>query len=333
MSLLRHELSVRLSAVNRPLGTGAGDAGDNSRVSASSRGTLTKKFVAAPRIPVNRLYPVNPQDDGGASFDIVFFHGLQIVGGTAAQEAYRTTWTNKDNVLWPKEWLPNDLENIRVFSLSYDAEATKWFGQGNTEDVEYIGENLFQSLVMGSAGVGCRPFVLVGHSFGGLVIKALINETKRRSDSAETNALDKKAIRKAKEFLQNLKGIVFYAVPHSGADAATLLSYFKFVRLSKIIGNLKPFSRRMAKMSVMMQDTFYNKGINIYAFGEGKPTYSNKMVVKAASAMQLAGHNFYLLEDCDHMQVCKPPSKEHQSYSQLLDVLRTCREGTDPPAI
>ncbi len=129
----------------------------------------------------------------------------------------------------------------------------------------------------GSEGVGCRPFVLVGHSFGGLVIKALINETKRRSDSAETNALDKKAIRKAKEFLQNLKGIVFYAVPHSGADAATLSRCFKFVRLSKIIGNLKPSSRRMAKMSVMMQDTFYNKGINIYAFGEGKPTYSNKV--------------------------------------------------------
>jgi hypothetical protein len=104
-------------------------------------------------------------------------------------------------------------------------------------------------------------------------LKPLINETKRRFHSAETNDLDKKAIRKAKEFLQNLRGIVFYAVPHSGADAATLLSYFQFVRLSKIIGNLKPFSRRMAKMSVMMQDTFYNKGINIYAFGEGKPTY------------------------------------------------------------
>jgi len=96
----------------------------------------------------------------------------------------------------------------------------------------------------GSEGVGRRPFVLVGHSFGGLVIKALINETKRHSDSAETNAFDKKAIRKAKD-LQNVKGIVFYA----DADAATLLSYFKFVGLSKIIGNRMPFSRRMAKMS------------------------------------------------------------------------------------
>jgi hypothetical protein len=117
-------------------------------VNLCAGGICTKQIVAAPRIPVNRLYPVHPQDDGVATFDVVFFHGLQIVGGTAAQEAYRTTWTNKDNVLWPQVWLPNDLDNIRVFSLSYDAEATKWFGQGNTEDVEYIGENLFQSLVM-----------------------------------------------------------------------------------------------------------------------------------------------------------------------------------------
>jgi hypothetical protein len=133
----------------------------------------------------------------------------------------------------------------------------------------------------GSEGVGSRPFVLVGHSFGGLVIKALINETKRRSHSAETNALDTKAIRKAKDFLQNLKGIVFYAVPHSGADAATLLSYLKFVGLSKIIGNLTPFSRRMEKMSVTMKDTLYNRGINIYAFGEGKPTYLNTVCTKS----------------------------------------------------
>jgi len=129
----------------------------------------------------------------------------------------------------------------------------------------------------GSERVGCRPFVLVGHSFGGLVIKSLINETKRRFHGAETNPLDKKVICKAKEFLENLKGIVFYAVPHSGADAATLLSYFRFVGLSKIIGNLTPFGRRMAKMSVMIQDTFYNRGINIFAFGEGKPTYLNKV--------------------------------------------------------
>jgi triacylglycerol esterase/lipase EstA (alpha/beta hydrolase family) len=63
----------------------------------------------------------------------------------------------------------------------------------------------------GSDRIGSHPFALVGHSFGGLVIKALINETRRSSGRAERNSLDERAISKAKEFLKNLK-LVFYAV-------------------------------------------------------------------------------------------------------------------------
>jgi hypothetical protein len=57
------------------------------------------------------------------------------------------------------------------------------------------------------------------------------------------------------------------------------------------------------------------------------------MVVKPASAMQLAGNNFYKLEDCNHTEVCKPVSKQHPSYSILVDILRTSREGTEPQEV
>ncbi len=132
----------------------------------------------------------------------------------------------------------------------------------------------------GSDRIGSRPFALVGHSFGGLVIKALINETRRSSGMAERNALDGRAINKAKEFLKNLKLVVFYAVPHSEADAETLTGYVKHFSgraASWLPQNMEPFSRRMAKMSVMMEDAFYNKKINIYAFVEGQPTYHSKV--------------------------------------------------------
>jgi hypothetical protein len=49
--------------------------------------------------------------------------------------------------------------------------------------------------------------------------------------------------------------------------------------------------------------------------------------------MQLAGHNFYKLEDCNHMQVCKPPNQRHASYSILLKVLRLCSKGLDAPIL
>jgi len=54
------------------------------------------------------------------------------------------------------------------------------------------------------------------------------------------------------------------------------------------------------------------------------------MVVEPASAMQLAGYNFYKLEDCNHTEVCKPVDKEHPSYSILVEVIRNSRQGTEP---
>jgi hypothetical protein len=131
----------------------------------------------------------------------------------------------------------------------------------------------------GIQDIGCRPFALVGHSFGGLVIKALVNAMKTHSTSepAQSNALNSDAVDRANKFLQNLKGIVFYSVPHIGADADALGRYFKIQGLSTMVKDLRPFSRKMQKMSVLTEDAFYKKGVIIYAFGEGKPTFSDKV--------------------------------------------------------
>jgi hypothetical protein len=129
----------------------------------------------------------------------------------------------------------------------------------------------------GIEDIGCRPFALVGHSFGGLVIKALVNAMKTRSTSeaAESNALNLAAVDRAEKFLKNLKGIVFYSVPHTRADAEALGCYFEFRGLSTMVNDLRPFSRKMAKMSVLTEDAFYRKGDIIFAFEEDQPTFSD----------------------------------------------------------
>ncbi len=43
-----------------------------------------------------------------------------------------------------------------------------------------------------------------------------------------------------------------------------------------------------------------------------------------SSAQQLARANSYMVEDANHMEVCKPPSKEHPSYKLLLQFIITC---------
>jgi hypothetical protein len=42
------------------------------------------------------------------------------------------------------------------------------------------------------------------------------------------------------------------------------------------------------------------------------------------STQRLAGTNFYMVEDANHMEVCKPPSKDHPSYNLLLQFIIIC---------
>jgi hypothetical protein len=46
--------------------------------------------------------------------------------------------------------------------------------------------------------------------------------------------------------------------------------------------------------------------------------------VEFASAQRSAGNNSYTVEDADHMEVCKPQSKEHPTYNLLLQFIITC---------
>lgn len=60
--------------------------------------------------------------------------------------------------------------------------------------------------------------MLVGHSFGGLVIKSVLKEARKRAQLTNPkNKIDLQDTTSAKIFLENLKGVVFYGVPHSGS--------------------------------------------------------------------------------------------------------------------
>ncbi len=43
-----------------------------------------------------------------------------------------------------------------------------------------------------------------------------------------------------------------------------------------------------------------------------------------ASAIRMSKNNNYIVEDANHLTICKPPSKDHPSYSKLLECLKIC---------
>jgi hypothetical protein len=122
-------------------------------------------------------------------------------------------------------------------------------------------------------------FVLIGHCFGGLVIKSLVEEARKRALENVRNPLDRKAKACAEMFFKNLKGIVFYAVPHSGSK--NLISYFsrgnqitiprRVVKLAGFMQNVQPLQLQTEILSTTFDDIVGEFSINIYAFVEGKP--------------------------------------------------------------
>jgi hypothetical protein len=59
------------------------------------------------------------------------------------------------------------------------------------------------------------PVAMVAYSFGGLVLKSLVVEMHKHVYQTQTNNLDVKTQKCCLKFLKNLKGVVFYSVPHA----------------------------------------------------------------------------------------------------------------------
>ncbi len=49
-----------------------------------------------------------------------------------------------------------------------------------------------------------------------------------------------------------------------------------------------------------------------------------RILVPYASAIQLSNNNHYKIEDAHHLNICKPPNKDHPSYFLLLNCLNIC---------
>jgi hypothetical protein len=122
-----------------------------------------------------------------------------------------------------------------------------------------------------------RPVAMVAYSFGGLVLKSLVVEMHKHVYQKQMNNLDVQMQNCCEKFLKNLKGVVFYSVPHAGGTQ-DLSKYFKWqcqqitkdtTRLG-LLKNMKSFDRKMEQLSIDFNKSIC-EDINIYAFVEGLP--------------------------------------------------------------
>jgi triacylglycerol esterase/lipase EstA (alpha/beta hydrolase family) len=120
-----------------------------------------------------------------------------------------------------------------------------------------------------------RPVAMVAYSFGGLVLKSLVVEMHKHAYQKQTTSLDVKTRECCLKFLKQLKGVVFYSVPHAGGTPY-LLDYFKWqcqqiakdTTPSGLLNNMESLDRKMEQLSIDFYKSI-ERDINIYAFVEG----------------------------------------------------------------
>jgi hypothetical protein len=101
---------------------------------------------------------------------------------------------------------------------------------------------------------------LIAYSFGDLVLKSLVVEAHKHVRQRSRNDLDYEVHKCCKTFLNNIKGVIFYGVPHVGGTQY-LSNYFtwqhqqintlnKYATQSNFLTNLKSFNPQMEHLSM-----------------------------------------------------------------------------------
>jgi len=121
-----------------------------------------------------------------------------------------------------------------------------------------------------------QKIVLVGHSFGGLVIQSLMVEVHKAVNERAHNDIERSNQTRCEAFQVNVKGIMFYAVPHSATDK-DLKTYLAacnnipYSQNSKCLTGLMrhvDFSRPISDLSLDFEDSLSTE-TTLYAIVEG----------------------------------------------------------------
>ncbi|KAL8166032.1 hypothetical protein V2J09_007531 [Rumex salicifolius] len=255
--------------------------------------------------------------------DVVFVHGLR--GGPfkswRISEDKSSTKSGlvekidqeagKQGTFWPGEWLSADFPHARLFSLKYKSSLTQW--SGASLPLQEVSSMLLEKLI--AAGIGSRPVVFVTHSMGGLVVKQMLHQAREQN-------LD--------HLVNSTAGVVFYSCPHFGSRLADMPWRMGLVlRPAPTIGELRSGSPRLVELNEFIRQRHKRGFLNVLSFCETKVTpivegyggWAFRMeIVPIESAYP--GYGDIVLESTDHINSCKPLSKDDPSYTEILDFLR-----------
>lgn len=215
---------------------------------------------------------------------------------------------------WPRDWLAPDLGSVRVLALNYQTHLSDWLTEHPIQHktIEQRASELLQELQ--EAGVGQRPVVWVSHSMGGLLVKQIL---KQSTESDRESCL-----------IRQTKGIVFYSVPHLGADLTHWpLKLSRLVLPSEEVRTLQKNSPQLIRLHQDFHSIASKNKIEILSVSESLKSriaarglvFEAKLVANDANLFDRE-RSFVLQQD--HFHICKPSSRNSLSYVLTAQFIR-----------
>ncbi|KAL2623425.1 hypothetical protein R1flu_003630 [Riccia fluitans] len=213
--------------------------------------------------------------------------------------------------------------DARIMLLSYDASAKVTNTEGRMS-LYAIAEALLEDILIARNGVGRnRPVILIGHSFGGLVIKQLCLYAHRRKGAVDEPS-------EVIDFLETIRGVFFYSTPHHGfSDEARSLLFSR--RCDKTLVTNKALLRFVQVLdtdaAILHQDV--NDILKTYSWkicgvGEAHPTEGASFPLVPDTSSRFGDE--YCVLDSDHFSICRPENPKSSSYLHLVKLIDSVYE-------
>ncbi|OQR98683.1 hypothetical protein ACHHYP_08237 [Achlya hypogyna] len=271
------------------------------------------------------IHPIVAQSTAAAPtmppVDVVFVHGLRgHPFGTWRSDMASTDMVNSP--IWPEALLAPDLSaSSRLVTLGYEAGMVTWSSPWPSLTLPERAQIMLSSLQ--AARIGCPngpPVVFVTHSMGGLLVKEML-VLARAQATDDFNLAAQTA------------GVVFMAVPHFGANLSSNVNARAIRTLIQAHPATKDLSAQAPHL-LALHKAYEALGIPSLSLGEGQPAPLGlgvrSMVVLPESANPGGPlDEFHLLATTDHMDICKPETKDDPRYALVHAFLVRCLGGGD----
>lgn len=247
---------------------------------------------------------------------VIFVHGLD-------GEPYGT-WLSgsRSKDFWP-EWLEQDIPDLVVWSLGYEATST-WWKKGAALALPDRAASILPRLV-NEPDLRTGDIYFVVHSLGGLVVESVL----RLAETQAPNSAD------VAHFVRRVRKIAFIGTPHGGSDQASLVNRLALLlwprattaglsRNDPHLRDLNTWFRSFAdrnKIDVLvMRETLRVSFAGIPGLGG--------IVVKADSADPgLSPATSVIPIVADHFGIVAPRNRESDVYKNLLPFIQESSSG------